>query len=57
MCYDTYVKEEIKSSFFPFLRDPVEKEVQYSVLNVIIGQGRGVSSDQLALLVKIAWAL
>ena len=48
----TYVKEEIKGSFFPFLRDPVEKEVQYSVLNVIIGQGRGISSDQLSFLVK-----
>lgn len=40
------------SPFHLFLRDPVGKEVQYSVLNGIRSQGRGVSSDRLSFSVK-----
>lgn len=48
----SYMCQRPDSHFHLFLRDPVGKEVQYSVLNVIRSQGRGVSSDWLSFSVK-----
>lgn len=51
-CVLSYMCQRPDSHFHLFLRDPMGKEVRYSVLNVIIRQGRGVSSDRLSFSVK-----
>ena len=48
----SYMCQRPDSHFHLFLRDPVGKEVQYSVLNVIRSQGRCVSSGWLSFSVK-----
>ena len=47
-----YMCQGPDSHFHLFLRDPVGKEVRYSVLDGIRSQGRGVSSDRLSFSVK-----